>query len=343
MSLIKNCLSVALAAAALSGTALAQYKLDIDQSKKVVDEPPLVIGGPSGQELSQYFQPTQNGDMTAIALPIGCSSGTLIIEFHEPFLGFPDGLISDRTYVQAEDLPNSANDFVFIELDTPLPVGFFDDAKSLVLKNPTGACELIPASEGNQLNFEGAAFRAGPNTPWQELGAIYDFDDLAFRTYLRDTTSVFAAERCFVPGVDNVRSAPYAGTCRCFADIGQGKMRCNGAHPHFSIVREIPWPLVPGEPYREVWKFTRYRKLDGTVRMRLEGAGFDTPVTRTFGNRARPGMIEAVAYDKIAPSVVGETPGIARFHYDMQETDSDSFEFFGFDTTITEENFNIPQ
>lgn len=349
MSSIIRCLSVAIAVFGLNGPAFAQFTLDQRQEARAPDAPPLTIGGPSGRRLAQVFQPGANGLMTAIALPIACSSGELIIEFREPESGFPTGGLRQQMRVSADDLPDTAGDFVFIELDSPLPVGNFDDALAMVLINFTGSCELAAPVNGNSYRDGeatiGTAVSGPPFVQWEFLNGG-DFannpDDLAFRTYLRDNESVFATERCFAPGTDNVRSGYYAGSCRCFADMGQGKMRCNGSHPHFSIVREIPWPLTPGERYREVWKFTRYRKLDGTVRMRLEGADFDQTITRTFGNRARPGMIEAVAYEKVAPDVIGEYPGIARFDYNMRNADDDSFRFFGFDISIKEENFEYP-
>ena len=349
MRFTKLCLSAVAIAAIMNGAAHAQHKLDQKQEGVLTDAPTLAIGGASKQQLSQSFQPGENGEMTAIALPIGCSSGDLVIEIHEPEGDYPTGGLHQQTIVPASELPNTPSDFVFIELDTPMPVGHFDDRLAFVLKNETGSCGILAPVNGDPYAYGSAAFNALPNSGppnhgWRRLN-FGDYvnrpDDLAFRTYLKDDAPAHAADRCFVPGFGNVPADPYSGACRCFQDPGGRETRCGALHPDFFIERVTPFPLPLGKIYKEEWRFTPLTQLDGPVRMTLEGGGLSKPVYRDFGFSAQAGETETVIIKIRAPKKPQTLEGVGTFEYDMNDIDDESLKYFGIDRTIAKEDFGF--
>ncbi len=349
MSFAKLCISAVLTAVAMNGAALAQHKPDQKQEDVLPGAPTLAIGGSSQQQLAQVFQPGETGEMTAIALPIGCSSGALVIEIREPESGFPTGGLHQQTIVPASELPSTPGAFVFIELDTPMPVGHFDDALAFVLKNDTGSCGLVGPVNGNPYPYGSASFNAlpdngPPNQGWRRLN-LGDYvnrpDDLAFITYLRDDAPAHAAERCFVPGEGDIPADPYSGACRCFQDPGGRETRCGALHPDFFVERILPFPLPLDKVYREEWRFTPFTELDGPVRMTLQGAGFTKPVYRDFGFNSEPGVSETVTFKVRAPKDPQSLEGVGTFEYEMEDVDDESLRFFGFDTSIAKEDFGF--
>ncbi len=336
-------LNFAVVAVCAAFATAAHAGLTIDQSQTRLDPSGRdhAIGGDVEQKLAQTFKVGTGGPLAAIAVPVSCRSGDLIVEIARQDSGGPGGAILQRTVKPASDFSPTPAGFVTIALDTPVAVAA-GDRLALVLRNVTGECALQRAPAGNTYPdghgwFESAPEFAGWATTDAKGRLPGEPGDLPFQTFIDVPT--MSDGGCFVPGFGPVPADPYSGACRCFQDPGGRETRCGGLHPDFLIERTIPFPLTPGKVFREVWRITPLTDLDGPVRMTLEGAGLAKPVYREFGEGGEPGVAETFTVKRLAPGYADDVEGLATFEYEMLDPADESFTFFGFDTSITKSDF----
>jgi len=341
---------------------------DQSQPEFVLDPGPLAIDNYPGseQKLAQTFIAGLDGPLTHLKLPVGCSSGALIIEIRRQEAGMPTGDILGGVTAPAADLPDSPTDFPLIELDAPIPMSP-GDALAFTLRNETGSCGLLRGASGDRYANGRSFFDARPNLPgWAPVVKVDSRPDealdLAFAT-LVTRPGIRSGGRCVIPGREDPATgrpfelpiSEFVPACRCFQDAGAREMRCGILHPDFFVIRHIPFPLTPGQPYEETWQFAPLTKLDGPVRITLEGAGFSKPVDMTFPSRgqfkgrdlitatkkwnARRGAGETVTVKAMAPKVPMSVPGVAIFDYEMKDADNEFQKRFGLDITIEKDQF----
>lgn len=336
----------ALFSIAFFSSAHAGLVLDQEQGAFDAALSPLAIGGDVQQELAQTFKVGTGGPLAAIGVPVGCSSGDLIVEIRELSAGAPTGALLQQTVKAGSEFPVTPSDFVTINLDAAVAVATGQEL-ALVLRNETGECAILRAPSGDAYADGQGWFEAGPEFGgWTTLdlkGALPDeANDLAFQTFIDVPTAPGPmAGGCFVPGFGQVPADPYSGACRCFQDADLREMRCGILHPDFFIERITPLPLKPGKLYDEVWRFTRLTNIDGPVRMSAEGLGRSKPQIHYFGVKGKQGTTETKTFTLRAPSQT-ISPGVTTFEYDMRNADDDSFRFFSFDTTISGDAFDAP-
>jgi len=339
---------LALIAASITTLTSAHAAYQLDQ--RPADSTNLAIGGEVEQKLAQTFRVGLSGPLAAISVPVGCSSGELIVDIVELTGDLPSGSRVGGTTRPAADLPVTPGPFQFIQLDANISVSSGDNL-AIVLRNETGECAVKRSPPGDHYANGDAFFESAPEfAGWQKT----DFDgllpneggDLPFKTYI-EVPDKPRDNRCVVPGkIDPNTGLPLrlpidrsVPACRCFEDSGAREFRCGILHPDFFMLRRIPWPLVAGKKYTEKWEFTPLTELDGPVRMNLDGGGLYKPVYRDFGYKAKPGQTEIFEVDGIAPKNVKETRGMASFKYKMKDADNEYLRFFGLDTTIGYDNY----
>jgi hypothetical protein len=367
MNNLRTILAMLIVLALIVGTAHARLVTDQSQPEFVLDPGPLAIDNDPGseQKLAQTFIAGLDGPLTHLKLPVGCSSGALIIEIRRQNEGMPTGEILGGVTVPATDLSGTPTGFRTIELDAPVVMSP-GDKLAFTLRNETGSCGLLRSASGDLYTNGRAFFDARPNPPgWEPFIKVDSRPDealdLAFATLVR-RPDIGSAEKCIIPGrIDPATGRPlelpisaYVPACRCFQDAGARELRCGVLHPDFFVIRRIPFPLMPGEPYEEVWQFAPLTKLDGPVRIRLEGGGFEKPVQMSFPSKAQLSARDLMSTKKWnAPRSAGETitlkaraptapmsvPGVATFEYDMKDADSEFQKRFGLDITIEKDQF----
>jgi hypothetical protein len=124
--------------------------------------------------------------------------------------------------------------------------------------------------------------------------------------------------------------------CRCLRDAGARELRCGILHPDFFALRRIPFPLPAGQPFTERWEFLALTQLDGPVKLTITGAGVADPVRHSFGaaGRPKPGKVERLVVNAMAPKEPVSLPGRVDFAYDMKDPDRELSRAFSVDRTI---------
>ena len=330
-----------------AGPAAAALSVDQEQTRLDTGGQNFAIGGSAQQKIAQTFKVGIDGPLAAIGLPLGCRSGNLIVEITRLSGDEPGGAVLERTIKPASDFPVTPAAFVEVALDNPIDVSA-GDALALVLRNETGECAVLRPPAGDHYADGDGWFESGPEfAGWQrtDLNGILTGEpgDLAFQTFVETTGGVAGAGGCFVPGFGNVPADPYSGACRCFQDPGGRETRCGALHPDFFIERITPFPLTAGKFYEEIWRFTPLTDIDGPVRMVVEGGGRSKPQSHVFGFKSSRGKAETKSFFVRAPGAQEQTPGLARFQYDLENPADESFRFFAQDISIGPEHFQTPK
>lgn len=323
----------------------------------------LGIGGDSEQKLAQSFTVGFDGDLVGLRLPIaGCGHGELLIEIRELDDGLPTGRLIRAVHIPASDVPFSYDGFQDFYFPTAIAVSAGDVLAFTVQTVGEGSfCSYATAPDGDTYPRGEGFFDARPNPPgWLAFkGFASGPKDLVFYTLMDDPmSSTSSSGRCVIPDhIDPATGLPielpisrYAPACRCFRDAGLRELRCGILHPDFFAIRRIPFPLIPGQPYEEVWQFSPLAKLDGPVRITLEGGGFEKPVHISFPTKTKfsaknltaamkPLAGQTIVLKAKAPAKAVTTPGVAIIEYDMKDADSKFQTRFGLDTTIEQDMF----
>lgn len=154
---------LSVAASGVAATAFAQTPLVVDQSNDPVAVPPnsLAVGGQSDQYLAQTVTVGIAGRLWEVRLPIGCATGTLVLEIRDVGAGGEPGprVFHTQTYTAERHPelfpPSLTSDFRVLRL-TGRPLNFaIGDTFTIVVSNgdsaddPTASCGLWPADDGD--------------------------------------------------------------------------------------------------------------------------------------------------------------------------------------------------
>lgn len=310
----------------------------VDQEQLMTTSTPFAIGGGSDQELAQTFTVGADGFLTQIGIPVGCSSGELIVEIQRLNAdGEPSGVVVASARVPAEDLPPPPDDFETIFLSPPLRVRP-GDRFAIVLKNPTGSCGILSGPSGDSYGGGVFFYDSRPNPP----GWIGGKDrpaprgtpgDLPFQTYVDDGSRGGTSNMCYGNLGDGV-PVPLPITadvpvCNCLSDAGSNLWGCRMLHPDFFIFRWIDYPPNAGGRLIERWAFTPLTELDGPVTMSFKGDGVRGPVVHEFGRRSKLGSFEYFQILRVLPERGRPLRGEAMFSYPMKNAVSPYQKSFG--------------
>lgn len=313
----------------------------IDQQQPLIDETAgfLGVGGDSDQKLAQTFKVGVTGRMIALDLPMACG-GDYRIEIRQQAGGTPSGALVRR--IEGTGTSLGVDGFQRYPILVPIPVTAGDEL-SFTVETLGGNCNYATSPDGNTYTDGQGFFDSRPNPPgWLALkGTLDTFKDLPFKTVMEDAT-IAGRGNCIANGVTDpntgqwlelpiIRDVP---ACRCFEDPSLRELRCGAFHPDFFITRITPWPLVPGEPYEEIFDFSPITQLDGPVRMVVQGGGHEKPIVRTFGLKSKPGQSERFVTKAVAPAGDVITPGAAFFEYGMKDPTGEYQKAFGIDLTL---------
>lgn len=141
------------------------------------------IGGTSGQTLAQVVTTGIPGSLTAVRLPVACSSGNLTVEIQRVTTDTPDGVVWASAVIPAASLPPfypSPPDFRTISFSTPI---FFSvSARFAIVLASSGECGIFQGPAGNPYPGGDGFFDARPNPfGWVRLGE-FGPADLPFQT-----------------------------------------------------------------------------------------------------------------------------------------------------------------
>jgi len=167
----------------------AQPTLVLDQQQPTIDSGvALAIGGESEQKLAQIVTAGVAGRLAEVWLPVGCASGTLVLEIQGVTPGGePDGVVLKKRTFQASHLPAVLPPVLQqFRLGPSLRLAA-GDRFAIVVSNPTGSCGLSPGPPGDSYGGGEAFFDARPNPPGWELLILsgeVTTRDLAFQTFM---------------------------------------------------------------------------------------------------------------------------------------------------------------
>ena len=325
-----------------STMGFAHARVVTDQEQPVVDigANPHAIHGDSEQKLAQTFTVGVTGELVGLRLPtIECNDSHLVISIHKQDDGKPTGeLLTTRTF-SASDIRSVGStlfrDFLFY---SPLDVGPGDElAFTIDTIGDGNSCGYLRAPVGDTYPRGEMFFDARPNLPgWQTNDDIPNSPrDLAFFTLM--------AGGIIAPGRDNCIAAdgqvlPFSRdvpACRCFEDRILLEMRCGLLHPDFFISRNFPSPFEAGRPFEQVWEFHPLKDLDGPVRVYISGGGLTNATEFVFASKGGNSGPESFVVKGVAPEAGQTIDGLAVIIYDMKDAQSEYFQKFGVDTSVT--------
>ena len=160
----------------------------IDQMQAVIDSSVggLAIGGNSDQRLAQTITVGVDGRLSGLMLPIGCSSGRLILEIRDVVGGEPGPNVLARRRIRAERVPDLGATFQFFRIGGGGLFFMAGDQIALVLDNPTGSCGIFRGPVGDPYSAGEGFFEALPNPPgWVPFSETETRLDLPFMTVVR--------------------------------------------------------------------------------------------------------------------------------------------------------------
>ena len=147
----------------LLAAAPTKADLVVDQTQPLFSEVPLAIGGASEQKVAQTVTAGMDGPLAAIQIPVGCDSGTLVVEIVALDGDRPGTRVLGRAEVPAVDLP-APPDFRTVVLERPVRMSA-GDRFAIVLRNPTGICGLLRGPDGDSYSRGEGYFDARPAAP----------------------------------------------------------------------------------------------------------------------------------------------------------------------------------
>jgi SAM-dependent methyltransferase len=119
-------------------------------------------------------------------LPIGCSSGRLVLEIRDVVGGEPGPNVLARGRIRAERVPDLGATFQFFRIGGGGLFLMAGDQIALVLDNPTGLCAIFRGPEGDSYSAGEGFFEALPNPPgWVPFSETETRLDLPFMTVVR--------------------------------------------------------------------------------------------------------------------------------------------------------------
>ncbi len=295
-------------ALAVSGTAYAV----VDQSQNALDVSlgSAEIGGAFEQKLAQTLTAGLDGPLAALQMPVRCSSGTLIVEIVELDGELPGTSVLASAAVAAADLPHTdLTAFRTIDFERPHHRQSAGDRYAIVLRNPTGECNLTSAPPGDTYLSGDSYFDARPELPgWRSPrdfpGAAFD---LAFRT-LVTRSGGGGNDACVVHGMA-LPFSRFTPVCRCLSDAGLREFRCALLHPGIFAFRELPLPVAPGKAFEVEWTVMPLVPLSGPVEITDQWpAGFASSLQGPLvfpGQAMKVGESQTLSYQVLATQKQG--------------------------------------
>lgn len=290
----------------LAAAAGAELVLDQEQALVSWSYSPIKIGGERRDRVAQVFEVGLSGALKQVELPIGCESGTLIVEIvnTDRHRYYPDmTTVRARTTVAAAALPMPPG-WQTITFDSPVLVRP-GDMLAILLRNETGVCAVMRGGEGNPYR-PGSAFWSPGHLPPDNWPSVCEITpgvtcDLPFRTYVDVPPD--RARFCEAFGFGALPIPHSTPVCRCLEDEGIHEQRCTLLHPAFAIVRRIPRIVKPGEPFTirwTVWPIGPVKELSVLDEFTSAFEGPKTPL-----QFVSPNGLTTLEYTAIAPKKGG--------------------------------------
>jgi len=337
-----------------------------DQQQPEIGDGEWAIGGivpGQNQKLAQSFTVGFDGKLAGLRVPIRCRrlGGELLFEIRELDSGpdhYPTGRLRRSYRVPANRFPTSFDGFQNIYFSTPITVSQNEKLAFIVQFVDEGHyCAYAQSPPGN-LYPNGTSYFGSP-AGWRRSSQLVSGDgDLAFYTLMHAPGPDVDISRCVIPGTTDPATGlpvqlPISSSlpaCRCFEDAGARELRCGLLHPDFFVIRQVPLPIRLGRPYEEIWRLVPLTALDGSVHVKIKGAGFKKPVQfqylpqgkTTAENSATNfgrGAGKTFKLEAMAPTAAARMPGMAVFEYKMKDAKTDYLKRFGLDITLEKSMF----
>jgi hypothetical protein len=141
----------------------------------------LVIGGSSRQKLAQVVTVGLSGLLMAVKMPVGGSSGDLIIETQDVAAGKPGGTVLSSATFNSSNCPAEDADGMR-RFDFPTLVHFAAGGRfAIVLRAPGGSYGMFQGPAGDSYPGGGSFYNAQPANPDSWI-ALSSGRDLPFKT-----------------------------------------------------------------------------------------------------------------------------------------------------------------
>jgi len=157
-------------------------RIAVDQQQPITDSTTSIfIGGTSEQKLAQVITAGVMGWLGELKLPVGCSTGNLVVELQGVTNDKPNGTILTSETIAAADIPEPVGSVRDIVLSSPILVT--PGEKVAFVLRSTGNCGMVPGPPGNPYPGGDGYYDARPNAPgvWVALGSAAD---LSFATWV---------------------------------------------------------------------------------------------------------------------------------------------------------------
>jgi hypothetical protein len=291
--------------------------LTVDQEQPFFTSgPPLAITNSptSEQKLAQIVTVGLAGPLVQIQLPVGCESGTLIVEIVELDGDFPGTRILGGARVPAADLPLVLPAmFVPIDLDRGIRMSV-GDRFAIVLRNETGHCGLATSTDGDTYSAGKGFWDARPSPPgWRPLSDFASYFDHPFKTVVdvpgRPPDPGRRSNLCSVIGFGTTFLPDWAPVCRCLQDASLREGRCGLLHPSVYMFRRVPGPIAAGQPFKVRWTVMPLAPLTGVLTLREAlPPGFQSPVNPLMFpvGQIPPGASLTLEYTAVAGKNMGD-------------------------------------
>ena len=163
----------------------ATLQVDQQQTSVNLSIGPIAIGGASNQKLAQTVTAGVTGKLLRVDLPIGCSTGELVIEIQGiAFDGKPNGDVLSRRVFRGNSLPANTDDFKSFPLRRPVPLQA-GDRFAIVMRNETGQCAISSGILGDPYPAGEFFFDDLVNNVGWIPNSDFDDSDLPFQTWMR--------------------------------------------------------------------------------------------------------------------------------------------------------------
>ena len=301
---------------------VAGATLIVDQQQPGIDPsyPPLEVGGPMDKRLAQTFTVGIEGVFQEVHLPVQCESGVLLIEIFSldgDVPAAPSTGLWDRGLMEASSLP-PMDPPVFRSIpmeELPIPPGAtvatggvfippVGTRLSMVISNPTGTCTVArgvavdPYTRGNGYFDE----RPLPRGWVPFTGNVEPSDDLPFKTVMEGNPP---SSPCALFG----GSSDFLPICRCIEDELLNEQRCTLLDPAYFMIRQLPWPIRPGETFKVQWTLIPLTELAGDVELKESlPKGFQTFLKKPLvfhADHIKPGASVTLDYTAVSLSSNG--------------------------------------
>jgi hypothetical protein len=190
-SLVRSACLIVLVALSVGGcippvpgqTGLDQQQATVDPSAGT-----NAIGGASQQILAQVVTNGRAGRLVEVRLPVGCSSGNLIVEIRyvSSTTGEPVGTAVSAETVAGGTIPPPVPPPAFrrVRLSVPVWVGVGD--RVAIVLSSAGQCAIASGPVGDPYPGGHSWFDARPNAPhvWVRGNVGTGRDDLPFQTFV---------------------------------------------------------------------------------------------------------------------------------------------------------------